>query len=339
MQADPSTTRRFGGTGLGLAICRQLVELMNGSISVRSEAGRGSTFSFIVEFGQAHALAEAGVEPTTDHGSLDRPKDDKPLAGLTVLVVEDNELNQLVAAELLREVAGARVIVCPNGPSALEFLSKRSVDAVLMDVQMPGMDGFETTRRIRADPRHRSLPIIAMTAHATEQDRVQCLAAGMTDYITKPFDPALLFATLARVERGVREIDLTGPTDPPPVADGHVAFDLGLARCMNRKELYEQVLRHFLDHEAQMPGSMRAHVRARNFDAALQLAHALVSAAGYMGADRLAELARQAQRACQQHDPAQCEATSLALEVEFELVRRAIIAFLADAGRARDLRA
>jgi len=344
-QADPSTSRRFGGSGLGLAICKQLVELMHGSITVHSEAGRGSTFSFTVEFGRHDSAAsslEAGAEPITDYGSLDQPDGEKPLSGVTVLVVEDNELNQLVAAELLREVAGARVIVCPSGPSALDFLSKRSVDAVLMDVQMPGMDGFETTRRIRKDPRHRLLPIIAMTAHATEQDRVQCLAAGMTDYITKPFEPALLFAMLASVDRGgVREIDLGGAVEGPPLADGHISFELGLERCMHRKDLYEQVLRHFLAEETQVPESIRSHLRARDFDSAFQLAHGLVSTAGHVGADRLAELARQTQRACQQHEQPRSEARALELEAEFEHVRRAVTAFLVNAERERerDLRA
>jgi len=257
-----------------------------------------------------------------------------------VLVVEDNELNQLVAAELLREVAGARVIVCPSGPSALDFLSKRSVDAVLMDVQMPGMDGFETTRRIRKDPRHRTLPIIAITAHATEQDRVQCLAAGMTDYITKPFEPALLFAMLESVGRGgVREIDLGPAAQGPPLADGHVSFELGLGRCMNRKELYEQVLRHFMDQEAHVPDSIRSHLRVRDFESAMLLAHTLVSTAGHVGADPLAELARQVQRACRQHDQGLGETRALELEIEFEQVRRAVAAFVDDAARARDLRA
>ena len=340
-QADPSTTRRFGGSGLGLAICKQLIELMNGSITARSEAGRGSTFSFTVQLGRADTAAAAqpplDAEPITDYGLLDPLENDKPLSGLTVLVVEDNELNQLVAAELLREVAGARVIVCPSGPSALEFLAKRSVDAVLMDIQMPGMDGFETTRRIRQDPRHRTLPIIAITAHATEQDRVQCLAAGMTDYITKPFEPALLFAMLASVERsGVREIDVGVPVDGSPLAEGHVSFELGLARCIHRQELYEQVLRHFLDHEAHVPGAIHSSLRARDFDLAMRLAHTLVSTAGHVGADRLAELARQTQRACRQHDEPQAQARARELETEFEIVRRAVSAYLTEAGRAGD---
>jgi HPt (histidine-containing phosphotransfer) domain-containing protein len=162
----------------------------------------------------------------------------------------------------------------------------------------------------------------------------------MTDYITKPFEPALLFSMLARVERGgVREIDLGGAAEDRPLADGHVSFELGLERCMSRKELYEQVLRHFLDRETHVPESIRSHLHARDFDSALLLAHTLVSTSGHVGADRLAELARQVQRACQEHDQGQSEAGALELEIEFEHVRKAVAAFLADTGSARDRRA
>jgi len=149
-----------------------------------------------------------------------------------------------------------------------------------------------------------------------------------------------LFAMLASVERGgVREIDLGGAAEGSPVAEGHVSFEAGLARCMNRNDLYERVLRHFVDEVAHLPESIRAHLRARDLDSALLLAHTLVSTAGHVGADRLAELARQAQRACQLRDVMQAEAKALELEVEFEHVRRAVAGFLAEAGRARDLRA
>jgi PAS domain S-box-containing protein len=189
-QADNSTARRFGGSGLGLAICRQLAGLMRGALDVQSAVGRGSTFSFTVPLpAVAHSL-DADVPPA----SAAKPAEPS-VRPLHVLVVEDNRINQTVAVRRL-EKAGCTTDVVENGAEAVKRVGERTFDVVLMDCQMPVMDGYEATRRIRRLPEHARLPIIAMTANAMEGDREKCLAAGMSEYLTKPLQPAALMAML-----------------------------------------------------------------------------------------------------------------------------------------------
>jgi CheY-like chemotaxis protein len=183
IQADGSIVRRFGGTGLGLSIARNLVELMGGSITLSSVLGRGSTFAFTICFGLA---TEEITPPKQDKITLHESA--RSIHNALILLVEDNEVNQYVAKEFLTK-AGLRVVCANNGEEGVQWVKNSCFDAVLMDVHMPVMDGVQATRLIRKLPEGENLPIIAMTAAAQDQDRQDCLNAGMNDYIAKPVVP------------------------------------------------------------------------------------------------------------------------------------------------------
>jgi two-component system, sensor histidine kinase and response regulator len=196
-QADSSITRRYGGTGLGLAISKNLARLMGGEVGVQSRFGEGSTFWFTVRAGVVHHTGHTVPAGLTSEGApLDMVLPAGP-EGTRVLLVEDNEINQLVAQELLGD-AGYIVEVAENGKIAVDMVTGREWDLVLMDMQMPVMDGLEATACIRKLANRTGLPIIAMTANAMQRDRDRCLAAGMNDFVTKPVDPEELFRVLMK---------------------------------------------------------------------------------------------------------------------------------------------
>ncbi|QTN28457.1 response regulator [Rhodoferax sp. AJA081-3] len=195
-QADASTTRQFGGTGLGLAICRRLADLMGGSLSVDSEPGAGSRFALILPLG----LSDAELQPATPPPTHKQRR----LQGLRVLLVEDNPINVMVA-KLSLEGEGAHVIHRADGQQAVDFLRAHAgdVDVVLMDIQMPVMDGYTATRTIRADLGLRLLPVVAMTANVMDTDRQASVEAGMDAHVGKPFDINTLVDVLLRCTSGV----------------------------------------------------------------------------------------------------------------------------------------
>ena len=192
-QTDSSISRRYGGTGLGLAICRKLVEMMEGAIGVKSAVARGSTFYFSAWFGLAQAAAATVMaQPLL-------PEDYK-LQGLRVLLVDDIDINRKVARAMLT-LAGAVVVAeAGHGQEALDRLAQapEAFDVVLMDVQMPGMDGLMATRKLRKEPKFDRLPVIAMTALVMKDDEIRCREAGMNDFVSKPINPAELYLTLKK---------------------------------------------------------------------------------------------------------------------------------------------
>ncbi len=190
-QADESTTRKYGGTGLGLAISRQLADLMGGRLSADSEPGKGSVFRFSAVFGVTPRAA--AVAPAERRQPLRALEAAEQIRGRRILLVEDNALNRRLAGEILGD-AGAALDMAENGEQAVAAAERQSYNLVLMDVQMPVMDGFEATRAIRKLPGRERTPIIAMTANAMEQDHRECLAAGMDDFLTKPLNAAELLA-------------------------------------------------------------------------------------------------------------------------------------------------
>ncbi|MCO5977845.1 PAS domain S-box protein [Ideonella oryzae] len=302
-QADVSTTRRFGGTGLGLAISKRLALMMGGDIGAESRDGVGSLFWVELPFqttGRAtpSPLPPAPATPAAEVKSVDWRQ-------ARILLAEDNPTNQEVAGMLLRS-QGLDYALADNGEEAVRQVESGRFALVLMDVQMPVMDGLQATRQIRQRHTAEALPIIAMTANAFEEDRTACLAAGMNDYLSKPVVPELLWQCLARWLAHPPTAAPSPQTPPPAQADAPAeaallsrlrtvpGLDLadGLGRVQGQQAVFLRALQLFRDHHAPDVRRLREAAAQGSAEPMGPLAHALAGAADTVGLADLAALAR-----------------------------------------------
>ncbi|MCP3942140.1 MAG: response regulator [Desulfobacteraceae bacterium] len=321
-QVEPFITRKYSGTGLGLSICKQLINMMDGKIWAKSKRGHGSCFNFTTNFG----LQPEGQEPEfirskKNHNKIINMGDFK---GIRILLVEDNSINRQVAVEIL-ESRGIIVTNAENGMEAINIFSSRGnndllkFDAVIMDVQMPGMNGFEATRQIRQielknlknqkSNKKTRIPIITMTAHAMIGDREKCISSGMDDYIAKPIDQDRLFKILkkwiplgadrphaAKKEDGSIEKTKENENDPcqsdclEAKALPEINFSKGLKRLQGNKKLYLKLLHEFVQNHADDIKKIKQAVEKKDIELAQRQLHTFKGVVKSIAADHLAQI-------------------------------------------------
>ncbi len=310
-QADGSITRRFGGTGLGLAITKKLAEIHGGGVTVSSRVGVGSQFQVTLKLQAAEKPSTAVENHPTAGAAIERTG--------RILVVEDNLVNQKVLQGLLKR-RGYVCGIANDGSQALQALAVGVFDLVLMDVQMPVMDGLETTRQIRQDERWRHLPVIAMTAHAMSGDRERCLAAGMDAYLTKPINSRELFETMDRhllSGSGEAKAKRSGPEESPVLDPRFTSSFLA-----DGSNIVDNMVRLFLQLAPERLERMQQAVKGNEVAVIATEAKQVQSAAKSIAASLVADRARRLEEAAIARDQLGIRHSLLLLESEIARLSR-----------------
>jgi PAS domain S-box-containing protein len=332
-QVDGSTTRKYGGTGLGLAISARLVAMMGGRIWLESFQGKGSTFHFTARFGvnnQVNEIVDWDAPARTNQASNGKANGESmknPSSGLRILLAEDNAVNQEVTMRLLAK-RGHEVVVTGNGEDALAALQASSFDLALMDVQMPGMGGFEAVARIRAAEAGtgRRLPIVALTAHALAGDRERCLEAGMDAYLPKPVQAAALFQLVEQFTPKAQPNDQVGssrsaeaaalPLERIDNSPGAVSLDWAgaVAHMEGDEKLLKELAEVFLDDHPRQRQLLRRALDTSDSEALGRAAHMLKGALGHFGAKPVVQAVFQLESLAQEKRLAEAAEIYIALE-------------------------
>ncbi|WDP88292.1 MAG: transporter substrate-binding domain-containing protein [Desulfobacter sp.] len=308
-QIDASTTRKYGGSGLGLSICGQLVEMMEGTITVESEPNQGSRFVFTIPL---ERTADQGIGPDEDGGhqvSLSEYRE--KLKDLHILVAEDTPTNQKIILAVL-DLVGCRTVLVDTGAKAVAAVKADRFDAVLMDLQMPEMDGFEATRAIRKVMDRTDLPIIAMTAHTLKEDKGKCMAAGMNAYVSKPVNQEKLFSTLIRLirnnetgtdlsmDRAEAEYRASQPSAPGLLPDYMPGIEIrrALHALGVGNEIFLGILHTFFNTHEGVIAEIEAAWETGERDRVINLVHSLKGSAAGIGAFEVHSLAKELEALC-----------------------------------------
>ncbi|MCP4352227.1 MAG: response regulator [Desulfobacterales bacterium] len=323
-QADESTTRKFGGTGLGLAISRQLVEMMGGTIGVKSKPGRGSIFFFRLELPFNDEICD---EPSDDE--LPAEQKTVPSVEADILLAEDNHMNQRVAAGILRRY-GCTVDIAENGMEAVDRFQEKAYDLIFMDAHMPVMDGFEATKAIRQrEKKNTHIPIIAMTALAMEGDREMCIDAGMDDYISKPITSKAVLDILLKFCTAHQETGKYETRDKPePEKEDKILPVLCVSQLLdisdNNEETIQELIEEFMKDAPVYFDDLKDAIKSGGHDEIYKKAHRLKGLASNAGGEKLQGMIAEIENSARQKK-FNAENTDLVLlEAELESLKQAL---------------
>ncbi len=269
-QVDTHITRKYGGTGLGLAITKQLVELLGGTISISSQEGVGTECRFIIPYRKSHEQQPTSTREAADQRQYFSLK--------KILVVEDNLMNQKLTTIILQG-QGFEVTVARNGKKAIEYLNEKQADLILMDIQMPVMDGYKTTQLIR-DELHLATPVIAMTAHALSGEREKCLQAGMNDYLAKPFkEPDLL----DKIAHWARQLNNQSAADKPDAPIARIDLSFLIQQTRNNRAFIHEMINIFKNQNPRDIAKLKAAIGKADFKTIYKTTHSLRNTIGFFG--------------------------------------------------------